>query len=198
MLHYRDQINVVLVGNVCAMSIICQSRFFWSIHGIYVVQRGCRQIFETAMQLIYCKCRCVSFWIYIFLNSFSKVETKVDLSIIYVDACWNISNALSAAWIWFFHLNLKHLNIYSEIQISLWWDKNRQWLVLSFSFCCIQVCFSLIQWFLIFLTSFGISESFIWFSKTGTMWTTNSVKTLQLMMVCFCHTSMKYVWSPLS
>lgn len=109
--------------------------FFWSIHCIYVVQRGCRQISETAMQLIYCKCRCVSFWIYIFLNSFSKVKTKVDLLfIIYVDACWNISDALSAAWNWFFNLNLKHFNIHSEICISLWWDKNHQWFFCPFIF----------------------------------------------------------------
>lgn len=38
---------------------------------------------ETAMQLIYCKCRSVSFWIYIFLYSIShfqhKGETKIDV-----------------------------------------------------------------------------------------------------------------------
>lgn len=95
MLDNSDQINVVVVDNrVVQFSVMPLTCLYWSIHCIYVIRRRCRQIFpETAMQLIYCKCRSVSFWIYIFLNSISsfqhKGETKVDvLSVIYV-AYWN-------------------------------------------------------------------------------------------------------------
>lgn len=96
MLDNSDQVNVVVVDKRVVQFLSCiLTCLYWSIHCIYVIQRRCRQIFpETAMQLIYCKCRSVSFWIYIFLNSISrfqhKGETKVDvLSIIYV-ACWNV------------------------------------------------------------------------------------------------------------
>lgn len=178
-------------GWYCVCNFCHSSNLFFSEVSIafmlYNVDAG--KFSETAMQLIYCKCRCVSFWIYIFLNSISKVETKVDvLSIIYVDACWNISDALSAAWNWFFNLNLKLLNINSKIWISMCWGKSHQWFVSPFLF-----------FFVSRFTFYWYSGSwafwplsFVMFSKIGTMWTTNSVKTSSLMVACFLHTSIKY------
>lgn len=63
---------------------------YWSLHCIYVPRRRCRWIIsETAMQLIYFKCRSTTFWIYIFLFSLfgfqHNGETKnIDVPFLYL------------------------------------------------------------------------------------------------------------------